>query len=165
MKISVSPGGDRSLRQSPGALLENGRSGFSPVSPRWSGMHEKQIEIRWRDIDALGHVNNAVYLTYFEEVRDELFQLTLDDEEAIRHFVVARITIAFRRGVTQADDFVIARAGVVRIGMSSVTTQETIVDQQGTICAEAESVVVAWDPAANHSRPLNETERAAFGQK
>jgi acyl-CoA thioester hydrolase len=128
-------------------------------------MHDKKIEIRWRDIDALGHVNNAVYLTYFEEVRDELFQRTLDDEEAIRHFVLARITIAFRRGVTQADDFVIARSGVVRIGTSSVTTQETIVDQQGAICAEAESVVVAWDPAANHSRPLTETERAAFGQK
>jgi acyl-CoA thioester hydrolase len=128
-------------------------------------MHDKEIEIRWRDIDALGHVNNAVYLTYFEEVRDELFQRTLDDEEAIRHFVLARITIAFRRGVTQADDFVIARSGVVRIGTSSVTTQETIVDQQGAICAEAESVVVAWDPAANHSRPLTETERAAFGQK
>src|SRR3982751_3811505 len=34
-------------------------------------MHEKRIEIRWRDVDAYGHVNNAVYLTYLEEVRDE----------------------------------------------------------------------------------------------
>src|SRR4029079_15408617 len=33
-------------------------------------VHEKQIEIRWRDQDAYGHVNNAVYLTYLEEVRD-----------------------------------------------------------------------------------------------
>jgi acyl-CoA thioesterase FadM len=31
-------------------------------------VHEKQIEIRWRDQDAYGHVNNAVYLTYLEEV-------------------------------------------------------------------------------------------------
>ena len=136
-------------------LLENGGG----------GMHEKKIEIRWRDIDALGHVNNAVYLTYFEEVRDELFQRTLDDEEAIRHFVLARITIAYRRGLTQADDFVLARAEVVRTGTSSVTTQETVVDRQGAICAEAESVVVAWDPAENHSRPLTETERAAFAEE
>ena len=35
-------------------------------------MHEKQIEIRWRDVDAYRHVNNAVYATYLEECRDEL---------------------------------------------------------------------------------------------
>ncbi|MEA2268861.1 MAG: acyl-CoA thioester hydrolase, partial [Solirubrobacteraceae bacterium] len=34
-------------------------------------MHSKRIEIRWRDVDNYGHVNNAVYLTYLEEVRDE----------------------------------------------------------------------------------------------
>ena len=34
-------------------------------------MHEKRIEIRWRDLDAYGHVNNAVYPTYLEECRDE----------------------------------------------------------------------------------------------
>ena len=33
--------------------------------------HEKRIEIRWRDLDALGHVNNAVYATYLEECCDE----------------------------------------------------------------------------------------------
>ena len=35
-------------------------------------VHEKQIEIRWRDVDAYRHVNNAVYATYLEECRDEL---------------------------------------------------------------------------------------------
>ena len=37
-------------------------------------MHEKQIEIRWRDMDAFKHVNNAVYATYLEECRDELVE-------------------------------------------------------------------------------------------
>ena len=35
--------------------------------------HEKRIEIRWRDLDALRHVNNAVYATYLEEARDGWF--------------------------------------------------------------------------------------------
>ena len=35
-------------------------------------MLEKRIEIRWRDVDAYGHVNNAVYLNYLEEARDAL---------------------------------------------------------------------------------------------
>ena len=34
--------------------------------------HEIRIKIRWRDMDAYGHVNNAVYLTYLEECRDRL---------------------------------------------------------------------------------------------
>ena len=36
--------------------------------------HEKQIEIRWRDLDGLRHVNNAVYATYLEIGRDDFFE-------------------------------------------------------------------------------------------
>ena len=40
-------------------------------------MLEKRIEIRWRDVDAYGHVNNAVYLNYLEEARDAWVQEVL----------------------------------------------------------------------------------------
>jgi acyl-CoA thioester hydrolase len=40
-------------------------------------MLEKRIEIRWRDVDAYGHVNNAVYLNYLEEARDAWVQAVL----------------------------------------------------------------------------------------
>ena len=50
-------------------------------------MHEKRIEIRWRDVDNYGHVNNAVYLTYLEEVRDEWLAQTLRDEESVWDYV------------------------------------------------------------------------------
>jgi len=36
--------------------------------------YTKRIEIRWRDMDGFGHVNNAVYLTYLEEARDEFYK-------------------------------------------------------------------------------------------
>jgi acyl-CoA thioester hydrolase len=39
--------------------------------------HEKRIEIRWRDVDAYRHVNNAVYATYLEECRDEWLERAL----------------------------------------------------------------------------------------
>ncbi len=39
--------------------------------------HEKRIEIRWRDVDAYQHVNNAVYATYLEECRDEWVEQAL----------------------------------------------------------------------------------------
>jgi acyl-CoA thioesterase FadM len=37
-------------------------------------VHEKRIDLRWRDLDAYGHVNQAVYLTFAEEVLDSWFQ-------------------------------------------------------------------------------------------
>ena len=44
----------------------------------------KRIEIRWRDLDSYGHVNQAVYLTYAEEVLDDWFQVKLDPSRSTR---------------------------------------------------------------------------------
>jgi Thioesterase-like superfamily len=71
-------------------------------------VHEKRIEVRWRDVDNYGHVNNAVYLTYLEEVRDEWLARTISDDDAVWDFVVAHVSIDFRREITQADDEVLA---------------------------------------------------------
>ena len=71
-------------------------------------VHEKRIEVRWRDVDNYGHVNNAVYLTYLEEVRDEWLARTLRDDEAVWDYVVAHVSIDFRREITQDDDEVVA---------------------------------------------------------
>ena len=67
-------------------------------------MHEKRIEIRWRDLDPYNHVNNAVYLTYLEEARDEWLERALGDEDAAWGYVIARVAIDFRRELTQNDD-------------------------------------------------------------
>jgi len=49
----------------------------------------KRIEIRWRDMDAFKHVNNAVYLTYLEEMRDEWFLEVLGNGLLLNDFVLA----------------------------------------------------------------------------
>ena len=66
-------------------------------------MHEKQIEIRWRDQDAYGHVNNAVYLTYLEEVRDEWLERSLGDSGDAWGYVTARVAIVTVGGVLGAE--------------------------------------------------------------
>ena len=126
-------------------------------------MHEKEIEIRWRDLDAYGHVNNAVYLTYLEEVRDEWLERTLDSSEAAWDYVVARVSIDFRRELTQGDDRVRARCSLARVGNSSLTTREQLFVGE-ELAAEAEAVLVARDRSTGRSRPLSEPERAAFGR-
>ena len=125
-------------------------------------MHEKQIEIRWRDQDAYGHVNNAVYLTYLEEVRDEWLERALGDAGDAWGYVTARVAIDFRRELTQDDDAIVARLWLTRIGTSSVTTREEIFTVGGELAAEAEAVLVARDTETGRSRPLNDVERAAL---
>jgi acyl-CoA thioester hydrolase len=125
-------------------------------------VHSKRIEVRWRDVDNYGHVNNAVYLTYLEEVRDEWLARTLRDDEAVWDYVVAHVSIDFRREVTQADDEVTATCAIERIGTSSVRTREQVVLPTGVVAAEASAVLVARDRSTGRSRPIAAPEREAF---
>jgi len=124
-------------------------------------VHEKRLEIRWKDVDAFGHVNNAVYLTYLEECRDEWLDEALGDGEAAWDFVIARLAIDFRRELRLEDDAVLVSCRLKRIGTSSVTTRETI-DAAGELAAEAEAVLVARNREEGGSRPLSDAERAAL---
>jgi acyl-CoA thioester hydrolase len=123
--------------------------------------HEKRIEVRWRDLDGLGHVNNAVYATYLEECRDEWAVRVLGAEDPWE-WVMARVAIDFREEVRQEDDAVVVSVTLVRIGTSSLTLHEEIRKPDGTLAAEAEAVIVARERATGRSRPLTETERAAL---
>ncbi len=123
---------------------------------------EKVIEIRWRDVDALGHVNNAVYSTYLEEARDEWLVRALGPEGSVWDYVLARVAIDFRRELTQEDDAVVVRTRLARIGTSSLTLHEEIAARAGWVAAEAESVIVARDRDTGRSRPLTDGERAAL---
>ena len=104
-------------------------------------MHEKRIEIRWRDLDAYRHVNNAVYATYLEECRDELAGNALAGIGDAWDFVLARVAIDYRRELTQDDDAVVVRCAVERIGNSSITLREEIRTVSGELAAEAEAVL------------------------
>ena len=125
-------------------------------------MHQKRIEIRWRDLDAYDHVNNAVYLTYLEEARDEWLERTLGREEAAWGYVLARVAIDFRRELRQEDDEVVASCALARLGTSSVTTREELRTANGELAAEAEAVLVAQDRESRKTRPLSEDERLAL---
>jgi acyl-CoA thioester hydrolase len=122
-------------------------------------MHETRIRIRWRDMDAYGHVNNGVYLTYLEECRDAWAQDLLSAADGSWDFVLAHIGIDYRNQLAQEDGEVLVRCRLASFGRSSVRTREVIVKLDGTIAAEAEAVVVPRDPDADRSRPLTERER------
>jgi len=125
-------------------------------------MHEARIRIRWRDMDAYGHVNNAVYLNYLEEARDAFVQKVLGPATNTWDFVLARVAIDYRAELTQDDGEVLVRCRLDSIGRASLQTREEVAKLDGTVSAEAQSVVVARDPSTGKSRPLTDEERAAL---
>jgi acyl-CoA thioester hydrolase len=124
-------------------------------------MHEVRLRIRWRDIDSYGHVNNAVYLNYLEECRDRLVEDLFGSHEAW-DFVLAHVGIDFRSELRQADGEVVVRCEVAGFGRSSIRTRERIEKADGTLAAEAESVIVPRSPDEPSSRPLTDEERVVL---
>jgi len=125
-------------------------------------VHRKRVEIRWRDVDAYLHVNNAVYATYLEECRDEWINRVLDGTGDAWDFVLARVAIDFRRELRLENEEVEVSCALAEIGTASVTLREEIRTREGELAAEAEAVLVARDRESGRSRPLTDAERTAL---
>jgi len=119
-------------------------------------MFEHPVNVRWRDVDALGHVNHAVFLTYLEEGRDAFYAKTLGDPI----YVVVRIEVDLRAEVRYPDRKVTVRIEVERVGTTSLTTRETILTPAGEEAAQARVVSVRWDAGLGQPAPFSEAERA-----
>jgi acyl-CoA thioester hydrolase len=125
--------------------------------------HEKRIEIRWRDLDSYGHVNQAVYLTFAEEVLDDWFQAKLGRRPGTAWDYVARRTTIDYRGELRLDDRVaVGTAELVKLGRTSVTTRVTLSAPDGRVATELELVVVVIEGRGGAPRELTDPERAAL---
>ena len=122
-----------------------------------AGVFEHAVTVRWRDVDALGHVNHAVFLTYLEEGRDAFYTRLLGDDPS---YVVVRLEVDLRAEVRYPDRRVTVRIMAERMGTTSLTTRETIVTPSGEVAAEARVVTVRWDAARREPVPFTDAERA-----
>jgi acyl-CoA thioester hydrolase len=128
-------------------------------------VQEKRIDIRWRDLDAYGHVNQAVYLTYAEEVLDAWFRERLDrDAGSPWDYVAAKTTIEYRSELRLADVQAVGSVESVELGTKSVTAKTSLRAPDGRVAAEVELVVVAIDGKGGASRALTDAERAALSR-
>ena len=126
-------------------------------------MFEKRIDIRWRDLDAYGHVNQAVYLTYAEEVLDAWFRDRFGRPSGVVwDYVARRTTIEYRSELRLEDAQAVGTVELVRLGTTSVTTLTRLAAPDCRVAAEVENVVVVIDGKGGGARPLNEAERAAL---
>jgi acyl-CoA thioester hydrolase len=115
-----------------------------------------QVDVRWRDTDALGHVNHVVFLTYLEEARDAFYARVLGSDPI---YVVVRLEVDLRAEVRYEDRRVTVQVAVDRVGTTSLTTRETILTSAGQVAAQARVVTVRWDAASRQPVPFSAAER------
>lgn len=121
---------------------------------------EVPVAVRWSDFDALGHVNNAVFLTYLETSRDRFFHALVGD--TFLDLVLVRVELDFRAEIPLGTEEVVVRCEAVEIGRTSMRTRECILLRDGTVAAESQTVIVARDSSTRSARPWTDEERAVL---
>jgi acyl-CoA thioester hydrolase len=106
--------------------------------------------VRWGDLDAFGHVNNATYLVYAQEARFAWSKMI--------EMVVARAEVDFLAPIYEGDIYLDIEIWVNKIGTSSfgVTYEMKNGDE---LVAVVKSVQVTVSMETKKSRPLNDAER------
>jgi len=105
------------------------------------------IDVRFRDLDALGHVNNAVYFTYFEEGRKSFFDNLYPERDLYDfRFILAHIRCDFIKPATLKDRLTMHMT-VGDIGRKSFKLYYELTDRNDNevVFAKAESVQVCYD--------------------
>lgn len=122
-------------------------------------------QLRWRDVDMLGHVNQAVYHVLLEDARSALFADIGEDvgfNAAGDTYVLARVELDYRHEVRMDHGHVDVTARIAKVGTSSVTIENDMHLPDGTLAATGVAIVVAWSSEARGKRVLGEAERAAL---
>ena len=120
------------------------------------------MPVRWRDMDAFGHVNNATYLGYVEEARVQWFKSLSSDWDGEQSApILAAVHMNYRRPAAWPLDLAV-ELFVERIGGKSLTLGHRLThrDEPATLYADGNAVMV-WVDKQGHSVPLPEHIRAA----
>ncbi len=123
--------------------------------------HKTSLHVRWADLDAFGHINNAVYLVYVQEARADFTwyaRQARGEQPILADMVVARAEVDYIEPLYEGGVNVDIEIYVTRIGNSSFDLAYEI-SLDGVINSKAKTVQVAVSMETKKSRPLNEIER------
>lgn len=129
------------------------------------------IVVRFSDCDPLGHVNNAVYLTYLEQARIDLWRKQigplgrrLQDGTRGKGFILARAEVDFRAQAHDGDTLEV-RLALAGFGTKSATYDYEIVDvPTSRVVVTARTVQVWFDYDANRSIPIDDQTKEILGK-
>ena len=124
---------------------------------KW-GRHKTQMSIRFADIDIMGHVNNANYLTYMESARIKYFNEVIGDKInwTKNGFILARAVVDFKAPVYLKDQEIIVYTKCSKIGNKSFDLSYTMVKAGNREVAVGSTTLVAYDYGENKTIPIPE---------
>lgn len=135
------------------------------ITPPEGFQHHLAVQVRWGDMDAFGHVNNASYLTYLEMARID-YATSLWERRLENGLIIARIAIDFKLPLFVGDDVhVFTRTS--RLGRRSFDTEQWIMrrkEGQLELAAQATVTIVVYDYTANQSAPIPDEWRSVIKQ-
>jgi acyl-CoA thioester hydrolase len=110
--------------------------------------------VRFRDLDGMGHVNNAVFMTYMETARLNYFRSLGLGDNPLEGMILARAEVDFRSPIELGEQVEVGvRTG--RIGTKSFDLHQKI-RADGRLAAEGKFVLVAYDYTTNQSQEIPE---------
>ncbi len=124
--------------------------------------HRVLTPMRWSDMDAYGHVNNVVFLTYFEMARVDLFfdRASLEEQTGLRRgTVVAAHDVQYRLPVVYSRDPLDVQIWVSGIRAAAFTCHYELFDH-GQLAVTGSTVLVPFDFALNRPRRITPDEKA-----
>jgi|ERR1700744_321447 len=123
--------------------------------------YKTPIAIRFSDIDAVGHVNNAIYLTYFEVARFAYWRDVTQWNLRQDGIIVGRSEVNYLKPIT-LDDEIVCYVRTTRIGNSSFDVMHLLVritPNGEEICTTGKTVCISYDYKTNKSVPIPAKER------
>ena len=120
--------------------------------------HITPVQIRFNDVDILGHVNNAVHQYYFDYARLQYFEQVLgkDINWKKSSLVIASIKVDYFIPIT-LDDKINVESRIEMIGNKSITMKQKLISSiNGEVKSSSWSVLVAYDVNLNHTIPVPE---------
>jgi len=122
--------------------------------------YEIELDVRYRDLDPMQHVNNAVYASYIEQARIQYIESVVGQRSVDAGAVVATLELEFERPVEYGETVTVAvRAG--ELGTTSVPLYYEIRTENG-LAATAETLMVAYDSERGEPRPIPDAWRDAI---
>lgn len=125
--------------------------------------YETAVDVRLRDLDFMGHVNNAIYATYLEEAREAFYRDVLGVSLVETNTVLVSLEIEYARPI-EADDAVTVALDVPELGTSSLPIEYEI-RANGERAAGAHTVQVLADPETGESQPIPSDWRARIEER
>ena len=128
--------------------------------------HKCQLQIRWADLDAFKHINNAAYLVYMQEARADFTwfsRIARGEEPMLADMVVARAEVDYLSPIHQTGTTLDVEIYIEKVSNSSFVMVYEM-SQGGTLRAKGKTVQVGVDMETEKARRLRDKEREFLSQ-